>query len=276
MKKDIRIIALDLDGTLLDSDKKLSERNYQALKTAAEKGIEIVPTTGRFYGMLPNNIKDLPFVNYVITVNGASVYDVREKKNIAEANIPLDTAIEVMKYLDQYDCIYDCYMDDGAYISRWMWERIEEFPLNVHYHKMWKDQRQPVDDLKTFLKEQGKGIQKTQCLVKDLSLRNQLLAEAPHLFPQILTTSSLDINVEFNDIHASKGLALVSLAKHLGCTAENVMSFGDGLNDLSMIKEAGTGIAMANSCREVLEAANDIVPDNDHDGVAEGIERYCF
>lgn len=276
MKKDIRIIALDLDGTLLDSNKNISERNYQALKKAAEQGVEIVPTTGRFYGMLPKVVKDLPFVNYVITVNGASVYDVREKKNIAEANIPLDTALKLMEYMDGFDCIYDCYMDNGAYMTGNQWDRIDEFDLDVHYHKMWKEMRVQVDDLKSFLKKQGKGIQKTQCLVKDLSLKEKILKEAPELFPQCLATSSLKINVEFNDLHASKGQALISLAEHLGCTAENVMSFGDGLNDLSMIKAAGMGIAMANSCKEVLEASNDTVSDNDHDGVAEGIERYCF
>lgn len=276
MKKDIRIIALDLDGTLLDSNKNISERNYQALKKAAEQGVEIVPTTGRFYGMLPKVVKDLPFVNYVITVNGASVYDVREKKNIAEANIPLDTALKLMEYMDGFDCIYDCYMDNGAYMTRNQWDRIDEFDLDVHYHKMWKEMRVQVDDLKSFLKKQRKGIQKTQCLVKDLSLKDKILKEAPELFPQCLATSSLKINVEFNDLHASKGQALISLAEHLACTAENVMSFGDGLNDLSMIKAAGMGIAMANSCKEVLEASNDTVSDNDHDGVAEGIERYCF
>ncbi len=274
--KQIKIIALDLDGTLLDSNKNLSERNYNALKKAAEKGIEIVPTTGRFYGMLPKVVKDLPFVNYVITVNGASIYDVREDRNVFEANIPLQTALGVMRYLDQYDCIYDCYMDNGAWISQKQWERIEEFDLNVHYYKMWKEGRKRVADLKTYLVEQGRDIQKTQCLLKDLSLRDRFLNEVPELFPEINVTSSLPINVEFNDIRASKGEALKNLAEYIGCTSENVMSFGDGLNDLSMIKKAGTGIAMANSCPEIKEAADDIVSDNDHDGVAEGIERYCF
>ena len=274
--KQIKIIALDLDGTLLDSNKNLSERNYNALKKAAEKGIEIVPTTGRFYGMLPKVVKDLPFVNYVITVNGASIYDVREDRNVFEANIPLQTALGVMRYLDRYDCIYDCYMDNGAWISQKQWERIEEFDLNIHYYKMWEEGRKRVPDLKTYLVEQGRDIQKTQCLLKDLSLRDRFLNEVPGLFPEINVTSSLPINVEFNDIRASKGEALKNLAGYIGCTTENVMSFGDGLNDLSMIKKAGTGIAVANSCPEIKEAADDIVSDNDHDGVAEGIERYCF
>ena len=72
---DIRIIALDLDGTLLDSDKNLSEANRAALAAAAARGILVVPTTGRFFGMMPPAVRDLPFVRYAITVNGAQVYD---------------------------------------------------------------------------------------------------------------------------------------------------------------------------------------------------------
>jgi GMP synthase (glutamine-hydrolysing) len=75
MKKDIKIISLDLDGTLLDSQKRLSEENRAALEEAAAKGVHIVPTTGRFFGMMPQAIRDLPFVRYAITINGAQVYD---------------------------------------------------------------------------------------------------------------------------------------------------------------------------------------------------------
>ena len=88
MKKDIRIIALDLDGTLLDSQKRLSEANRAALAAAAEKGILVVPTTGRFFGMMPAVVRDLPFVRYAITVNGAEVYDRVEDKVIAREEIP--------------------------------------------------------------------------------------------------------------------------------------------------------------------------------------------
>ena len=74
MKKDIRIISLDLDGTLLDSQKRLSDANRAALEEAAAKGVHIVPTTGRFFGMMPQAVRDLPFVRYAITINGAQVY----------------------------------------------------------------------------------------------------------------------------------------------------------------------------------------------------------
>ena len=80
---DIRLITLDLDGTLLNSKKELSPENAAALQWAADQGIEIVPTTGRFYGGMPEIIRNLPYLHYAITINGAQVYDVRNDVGIA-------------------------------------------------------------------------------------------------------------------------------------------------------------------------------------------------
>ena len=84
----IKIIALDLDGTLLDSEKRLSEENRRALEQAADKGIEIVPTTGRIYAIIPEVVRQLPFINYAITVNGAELYDVRNDRVLAKNELP--------------------------------------------------------------------------------------------------------------------------------------------------------------------------------------------
>ena len=105
----IGIVALDLDGTLLDSQKRLSAANRAALERAAAEGVQIVPTTGRFFGMMPAVVRDLPFVRYAITVNGAEVYDRVEDKVIAREEIPRLKAVEIMELLDGYDVIYDCY-----------------------------------------------------------------------------------------------------------------------------------------------------------------------
>jgi HAD superfamily hydrolase (TIGR01484 family) len=109
MKNDIKIIALDLDGTLLDSQKRLSEANRAALEEAAAKGVHIVPTTGRFFGMMPQAVRDLPFVRYAITINGAQVYDRETDTAIVREEIPLDMALDIIRLLEGYDVIYDCY-----------------------------------------------------------------------------------------------------------------------------------------------------------------------
>ena len=83
----VKLLALDLDGTLLNSQKELTPRTCDALYTAAEAGVEIVPTTGRFFTGMPEVVQKLPFLHYAITINGAQVYDIREKKAVSTAEI---------------------------------------------------------------------------------------------------------------------------------------------------------------------------------------------
>ena len=111
-----KIIALDLDGTLLDSAKNLSARNMAALEKAATRDTLIVPTTGRFFGMMPPCIRDLPFVRYAITINGAQAYDRVTDSAIVQEEIPLATALALMETLDRYDVIYDCYQIGRAHV----------------------------------------------------------------------------------------------------------------------------------------------------------------
>lgn len=272
----IRIIALDLDGTLLNSNKELTPGNFAALQKAADAGIEIVPTTGRFYGGMPEVIRKMPFVHYVITINGAAVYDVRKQQDIAKAEIPMQKAVEIMEYLDTLPVIYDCYMDNWGWMTRAMWEKAEEFAPNAHYMKMIKELRTPVPELKTRLKETGHDVQKIQFFVQDMKLHGELLQSLPMQFPTTAVSTSVSNNIEINDRHANKGEAIGKLAAYLGFDISESMSFGDGLNDLSMIKAAGIGVAMANACSEVLAAADEMTLDCDHDGVAAGIKKFIF
>ena len=272
----IRIIALDLDGTLLNSNKELTPGNLAALQKAADAGIEIVPTTGRFYGGMPEVIRKMPFVHYAITINGAAVYDVRKQQDIAKAEIPMQKAVEIMEYLDTLPVIYDCYMDNWGWMTRAMWEKAEKFAPNAHYLKMIKELRTPVPELKTRLKETGHDVQKIQFFVQDMKLHGELLRLLPMQFPTTAVSTSVSNNIEINDRHANKGEAIGKLAAYLGFGISETISFGDGLNDLSMIKAAGIGVAMANACTEVLAAADEMTLDCDHDGVAVGIEKICF
>ena len=92
---DIRLIALDLDGTLLDSQKRLSSRNRQALTECLERGIHIVPTTGRTVSGIPSVVRELPGVRYAITTNGAVVEDMKEDLTLSECTIPWELALKL-------------------------------------------------------------------------------------------------------------------------------------------------------------------------------------
>ena len=93
----VKLLALDLDGTLLNSKKELTPRTRAALYAAAEAGVEIVPTTGRFFGAMPEAIRTLPFLHYAITVNGARVYDIRRDCAVSRAELPLEKTLRIME-----------------------------------------------------------------------------------------------------------------------------------------------------------------------------------
>ncbi|MDO4489256.1 MAG: Cof-type HAD-IIB family hydrolase [Eubacteriales bacterium] len=277
MKKDIKVIGLDLDGTLLTPDKKLSKANYKALLEAHERGIEIVPSTGRYFSAMPECIRTLPFINFSININGATVKNIRTGEVVYKAEIPLSEALDIMNFLHDKPALYDCYMNDHGWITGSFKALAEQYVKDPHYIDMVKNLRESVPELRAFITEQGRDIQKIQFFTYDHDFQQEMLHHGAELFPDIICTSSVrDENVEFNNIKANKGDALVGLAKYLGYEAENTMSFGDGSNDVPMIKAAGVGVAMANACPEAIEAADIVTLSNAEDGVAKVIREYCL
>jgi len=270
------IIALDLDGTLLDSRKELSQTNKDTLAQAAQAGWAVVPTTGRFYGAIPQIVRELPFIRYAITVNGAEVADVTSGEVIYKAEIPYEQAVEIMAFMDNYPLIYDCYQAGEAFMTAEMKEHIDEMTEEVQYRKMLKELRQPVNELKAFLMDKKQNIQKTQFVTNEPNVQKQLLEILPQKFSDIVISVTAKNNAEINNVRANKGEALWALADYLGVPRENTVAFGDAANDLSMIKAAGTGIVMANASEEVKSVADYITLSNDEDGVAFGIKEICL
>lgn len=279
MQNDIKIVALDLDGTLLDSQKRLSERNRRALERAAAKGVLIVPTTGRFFGMMPEAVRDLPFVRYAITINGAQVYDRETDKAIVREEIPVDAAIRMMELLDGHDVIYDCYRDNWGWMTASLQAKAPDYATDEHYLRIVREFRRPVPELKAHLRETAAsgGVQKIMLFSRRADAEARELAairrEMAEKFPDIKVTASTWNDLEFNASAAHKGNALKRFAEHLGLTLDNCAAFGDGLNDLTMIEAAGLGVAMSNAVPEVKAAASRIAPSNDEDGVAVVLEE---
>jgi Cof subfamily protein (haloacid dehalogenase superfamily) len=275
LAKEIKVVALDLDGTLLDSQKNLSERNRAALARAAEKGAVIVPTTGRFFGMIPPAVRDLPFVRYAITVNGAQVYDRETDSAIAREEIPLATAVGIMEILDRHDVVYDCYRLNWGWVTAAHQEKAADYATDDHYLRLVREFRRPVPELKAHLRATAAegDVQKVMLFAKkadEAAAKADLAAirrEVSAAFPEIKVTASTWNDLEFNAPTAHKGRALERLAKHLGLTLGNCAAFGDGLNDLTMVAAAGLGVAMGNAVSDVRDAAKVIVRSNDDDGV---------
>lgn len=269
-----KIIAFDLDDTLLNSKKELSAGNLAALQEAASAGVQVVPATGRFYKGIPEVIRNLPFINYAITVNGATVINVHTGEPIYEALIAPEDAVEIMEFLDTLPLIYDCYYDGWGYMTRALKAKAPEFIASEVLLKMMNDLRIPVDDLKAWIREGHRSPQKVMAFTRNSTeYRDEVIRIVSERFPGFRVTTSQPTNIEINSMGADKGIALKSLAEALNVGIEETAAVGDGLNDLSMIRMAGTGIAMANSCKEVLDAADLITGDCDSDGAGDAIRK---
>ena len=271
----VKLLALDLDGTLLNSQKELTLRTRDALYAAAGAGVEIVPTTGRFFTGMPEVIQKLPFLHFAITINGAQVYDIRKEKAVSAAEIPLETALQVLEYLDGFPVIYDCYQDNWGWMTRSMQENAAAFVPFDYALRMVRSLRTPVEELKAYLRGQNRGVQKLQLFTPDDALRGRLLKDLTEQFDSLSVSTSMPCNIELNDAHANKGEAIASLAAYLGLPMEATMAIGDGLNDRSMIRMAGIGVAMANAAPEILAIADETTASCDEDGAALAIERHC-
>ena len=270
------LIAFDLDGTLLRDDKSIPEENLAAMEKAAARGITLVPATGRIFRGLPLQLKELPFLRYYILSNGAAVYDRQERRTMLRADIPLALALPCYDYLDTLPVIYDCYQNECGWMTRAMLEAAPPyFVQEPEILKMLYELRKPVDDLKETLRERGEGLQKLQMFFKpeDEALRQETIREIPRRFPGLQATTSVKNNIEVNSAEAGKGKALVSLCAALGIEAAAAAAFGDGSNDIELLRMAGLGVAMGNAAAAVKDAADLVTESNEDCGFARMIER---
>lgn len=269
-----KIIAFDLDGTFLDDDKNVPEDNLKALKAAQERGIMPVVATGRILEGIPQTIKELSFIRYYITINGAYVYDAWEDKTLYRGDIPAQTAVELCRYLDRLPVLYDCYQDNRGWMSAHMYDKAPEYFENEpHLLDLVHRLRTKVDSLQETLKERNRPVQKLQVYFKpknsDERLRQMKLI--PELFPQLATSSSFRNNIEVNSVDAGKGKALAALCRSLGIDVSQSVAFGDGSNDIEMLRTAGLGVAMANADQQVKAEADTCTGCNNQAGVAQMI-----
>lgn len=257
----IKLIAFDLDNTLLNTDKEISDENLNALKYAKSLGIEVVPSTGRLYDNIPEPLLEL--CRYYILSNGATIYDSKEGKYMCDAVIPTDLALEIYRYADTLPCIYDAYLNNHGYMTKTMYDNLYDYMPNKKYALTMLAKRTPVEDLKQYIIDGQYSVQKIQYYFIDLDERLRQLKQINEKFPgKLYVSTSLETNIEINIADAVKGKALQRLCKMLDIPVECSAAFGDGTNDLSMIIDAGIGVSMSNAAKECLEVA-DIITEYD-------------
>ena len=267
---DIKLIALDLDGTLLTTDKKLTDRTKEVLKAARDRGIKIVLTTGRPLKAMDFFLHELGTDGqedeYTITFNGGlvqkntgeildktvfSIDDVaRLYEETEKLGLPLDAISEGTVYQIQSDqeSLYAKFNPALTFVP----VAFEDLSSHMTYNKcVTAFAQEPLDE----------AIQQI----------------SPELFDQYEIFKSRELLLEWSPKNVHKATGLAKLIKHLGIDQSQVMACGDEANDLSMIEWAGLGVAMQNAVPAVKEVANVITPmTNDEEAVAWAIEEYVL
>lgn len=272
---EIKLIAIDLDGTLLDSQKRLSYRNETVLKECIKKGIWVVPCTGRIWDGVPDFLRDFPGIRYAITTNGAMIEDVVQRTILDAHKMSCELALDILKLARQFHTMYDVYVGGRAFGEERFMEHMEEYGISPLIQKMVRSTRAAVPDVREQIRKLGQPVEKINYFFGDMAERTRA-REALNARGDVIVSSSFSNNLEINAPGATKGEGILRLAAHLGLRPEETMGIGDGGNDVTMIEMAGIGVAMGNAEESLKEIADHVTLTNDEDGVAVAIERLVW
>lgn len=266
---DIRLIATDIDGTLLPSGwDHIPERTLNALQAAIDRGIFVVPCSGRLLGALPADLMALRDITWCITCNGASVIYLPTGECIYQRRIDCELAAELLRRLENYDVYASVYLPDGPYNRSVLPEKLKEHHASrIPYFSI-----HPQRDLPAFIESHGVAAEKIYIAAFSQEERERVRREFSNI-PGIHITSSSKWNLEINNSEADKGRALAALSRHLGIPAENILAMGDNENDYTMLIFAGTAIVPANGTDVIRGIATDVVADCRRCGTAAWIEQ---
>lgn len=271
---EIKLIATDLDGTFFDNDHiTIPQRNIDAFKAAHDIGVKTAVASGRTKILTDDILNQLPFLDYLVTSNGAVTYDIQNNCVVSTKLIENSQTLKIFQILDSHGIPFEIYFDGKCYASKESYKKYEEKNLQPIFLYVLKEFTTAVDDLSALIG--NRGIEKINAMNLTAKEREMLENELRKT-GEIYITSSFSDNLEMNNYYANKGFALRSLADALGINSDNVMCFGDGENDCEMLSFAKYSFAMENGSDYAKNSAKFITAPNYRCGVAQAIEKYVL
>lgn len=263
---DIKLIATDMDDTLLNEREEVSDRTAAAIRGAMAAGVNVVLATGRMFQSAKVFADALALDLPLITYNGALVRP-RSGKALFARTIEQSAAAAVLALFKEQGWYVQTYIDDILYVKEYTDE-------SAYYEKLTQVKARPVGDA---VFKGTEGVLKILALTHDEELMAHIRAEVCRRFGQRLyVATSKSCYLEITHPAVNKGQALAFLAQHLGISAQEIMAVGDGANDIDMLRYAGLGVAMGNAKNVVQGAADAVTGTNREDGLAQAIERYVL
>ena len=284
-----KIIAIDLDGTLLNSYGKISDKNKEILKKAQEKGIEIVLASGRSLTSVKNISNELENNHYIICGNGSLIYDLQKDEIIYDKFIDKRKALQIIEICEANSIYYNVYTENMVIAKT-----LENNVLFYHQENANKPEGKKtkinlVENIYEYVKNlESENILKFtisdkssiifNSIIKKLrEIKNIDVLDVAHMSRKIIKAGTEDVSLEYfyteiTNAGVDKWNAIKWLIGKLEINEANVMTIGDNINDKMMIENAGFGVAMGNSDPKIKEIADKVVSNNNENGVAEAVE----
>ena len=275
LKKNIRMVALDLDGTTFNSAGDISERNVAAIEEAALKGTHVVVSTGRSFSSLPDHIKAVRGIEYAITSNGAHVNRVETGEPVYSDFLDKRVVREVARLKEETGADIEVFIQGRAYVDQSYYDHVRDDGCvfrNAEY-VLWS--RRPVPDVCSLMFEHDHEIENVNFVYETLEMLEEARPKITAM-ENATITSSFPNNLEVGGPNTSKKTALIWLMDKLGITPDELMCCGDAPNDIAMLELAGIGVAVANAWGGLKDHADHITGSNDDDGVGIAIEKFVL
>lgn len=288
-----KLVAIDLDGTLLNSYGEVSDKNKRSLKKAVEKGTKIILASGRPIMSVKNLANEIGCNNYMICGNGAITYDIQKEEIIYNRFLEKAKVLQLIKICEENSIFYNVYTKDTILTKNLNYNILFYNQENANKPENKKTNISIVENIYEYIKnrEEEDYLKITVCdndkvifgsIIRKLRMIKDVdVLDVAHMSRKMIKDGTEKVLMEYyyteiTNTNVDKWQAIENLIQKLQIKKEEVIAIGDNINDAEMVKNAGLGIMMQNSAPYIKEMADVVVSDNDNDGVAEAIEKYIL
>ena len=266
-----KLLAVDMDGTLLNSDKKISPVTLKKISELSRRGVYVVVSTGRALPEVTFYNDELNFMHYGILISGGMIYDFVNEKPLAVHPVNEELILKLIDAgLDEKAMIHLLTVDKSIAAEKDI-VNMKDFHIEI-YQNMFDKICVRCDDFKKYVRENPGVVIKVNLYHRSRESRNRTVERMKN-FPLNLVFAE-GSNVEASPKNISKASGLIELCKVLGIGVEQCVAVGDAPNDFEILQTAGIGVAMGNASDEIKKIADYVTDDNNHDGVAKVIEKF--
>ena len=272
--KSYKVVVSDLDGTLLNGKKEISEENLLAIREMAERGVHFVASSGRCLSEFPKEILAIPEIKYVSCSDGAVIYKKEDGTPIVKNYMPPEVATACADIIADYDTMTLLHKKGELYIDRDKNNHEKHIYFNAPYAFEYVASLVGIETDSTLDEARGNSFVELFCPFFRYEKELLECVERLRALGNVKIAASEKYNIEVFYESAGKGRALYPLAEFLGCDISEIIAVGDSKNDIEMVEQAGLGLAMSNAMAELKETADCIICSNEEHSAKYILENY--